>query len=141
MEIKQLRSIDKNVVEAFEHLINQLNPNSPKPTFNDLESIINNESTVIFLAYENGSIVGTTTLVFYNIPTGKKAWIEDVVVDHAHRGKGYGKQLMQYAIEYARNKDTRKLNLTSNPTRIAANKLYQELGFEQYITNMYRLDL
>jgi ribosomal protein S18 acetylase RimI-like enzyme len=79
------------------------------------------------------------TLVFNKIPTGDKLWIEDVVVDKVARGKGLGKELIQFAIKYAKNKNVKTINLTSSPERVAANKLYQKLGFMLRETNVYRL--
>ena len=81
------------------------------------------------------------TLGTYLSPTGRKAWIEDVVVDSAYRGKGYGKMLVEHAIEYARTLSPCTLMLTSNPARIAANELYRASGFEQKITNVYKMSL
>lgn len=141
MQIRELDSVDNATVEAFKRLITQLNPTSSVPQKEDLEAIINSNETFLFVGEKDGEIIGTTSLVFYKIPTGKKAWIEDVVVDNEHLGNGYGKELMQFAIEFARNNGARKLNLTSNPSRIAANAMYVNLGFEVYDTNMYRLDL
>ena len=74
----------------------------------------------------------------YRTPTGCKAWIEDVVVDHAYRGHGYGKTMVEYAIAFIRNTEADTISLTTNPKRIAANHLYQTLGFEKYETNVYR---
>jgi ribosomal protein S18 acetylase RimI-like enzyme len=70
-----------------------------------------------------------------------KVWIEDVVVDVAARGKGLGKDLMLFAIDYVSQKNISTINLTSSPERIAANKLYQKLGFVKRETNVYRLTI
>jgi ribosomal protein S18 acetylase RimI-like enzyme len=90
---------------------------------------------------EEGSIVGTLTLVAFRIPTGVGAWIEDVVVDEGARRRGVGETLMTVAIRLAEDSGARHLNLTSRPEREAANRLYQRLGFEQRETNVYRLTL
>tara|TARA_R110002049_G_scaffold154626_1_gene319223 strand:+ start:9574 stop:9921 length:348 start_codon:yes stop_codon:yes gene_type:complete len=107
----------------------------------DLEDIVNSSNTLLFIAEENNEILDTLTLVFNKIPTGDKVWIEDVVVDNAARGKGAGKELMQFGIEYAKNKNVKSINLTSSPERIEANKLYQKLGFIKRETNVYRLTI
>ncbi len=141
MTIYQVTEATPKLAEAFLRLIPQLNPTSRIPNQQELQEVIETENTYLFVGEENGKIIGTISLVFYRIPTGDKAWIEDVIVDESTRGKGYGNKLIQHAIDFAKSKGILKVNLTSNPTRIAANKMYQKLGFELYITNMYRLDL
>ena len=78
------------------------------------------------------------SLVVFGIPTGIKAWVEDVVVDDGARGKGVGKSLMRHAMEQAKKLGAKTVDLTSRPSREAANKLYQSLGFETRQTNVYR---
>ncbi len=141
MIISQATKATPQLANAFQRLIPQLNPASRVPNQADLQEVIDNKDTFLFIGTENDEIVGTISLVVYKIPTGNKAWIEDVIVDETARGKGYGRKLMLHAIEFAKSRGISKINLTSNPTRIAANRMYQQLGFEQYITNMYRLDL
>jgi len=74
----------------------------------------------------------------YNIPTGRKAWIEDVVVDESQRGRGFGDELVKFAIEYSKSLDARSVALTSRPSRVEANELYKKLGFVQHETNVYK---
>jgi ribosomal protein S18 acetylase RimI-like enzyme len=93
------------------------------------------------LALEEGQIVGSLTLVVFPIPTGARAWIEDVVVDASVRGKGVGEALNQKALELARNDGAVTVDLTSRPSREAANRLYQRIGFVKRDTNVYRFDL
>jgi ribosomal protein S18 acetylase RimI-like enzyme len=138
MKIKELKSVNDDILEAFKNLIPLLAPTSALPTRKDLETIINSGSTKLFIAEEGDDIIGTLTLVFNKIPTGEKAWIEDVVVSKNIRGKGVGKSLTQFAIDYALNKGVKKIDLTSSPERIAANNLYQKLGFRKRETNVYR---
>jgi len=84
------------------------------------------------------TIVGTLTLVVFRIPTGLRAWIEDVVVDESARGRGVGEALTMAAIGLAAGAGARTVDLTSRPTREAANRLYRRLGFELRETNVYR---
>ena len=84
-------------------------------------------------------IAGMLTVGIYHSPTGGKAWIEDVVVDTSYRGQGLSKLLVAHAIEFVKSKQIPSLMLTSNPKRIAANKLYQTMGFERKETNVYRM--
>jgi ribosomal protein S18 acetylase RimI-like enzyme len=81
------------------------------------------------------------TVGIYHSPTGGKAWIEDVVVDENFRGQGLSKLLVLHAIEFVKSQHIPLLMLTSNPSRIAANKLYQSMGFERKETNVYRMIL
>ncbi len=86
--------------------------------------------------------MGTATLCLFVSPTGTKGKIEDVVVSSACRGQGLGRRLMDFALDYARKHHAPlELALTSNPSRVAANRLYQELGFRPYQTNVYKLEL
>ena len=129
------------LLKAFIKLIPQLSTSCILPNQKDLEDIVSSGNTMLFIAEENNNILGTLTLVFNKIPTGNKVWIEDVVVDNAARGKGVGEKLTQFAIEFTANKGIKSINLTSSPDRIAANKLYQKLGFIKRETNVYRLTI
>lgn len=142
MIIEQLTHIDNTVLKAFQKLIPQLTGEPGRyPTKEELQKVIQSEDTFIFVAKENDEITGTLTLVFYHIPSGKRAWIEDVVVDESARGKGVAVSLMNHAISMARDNGILKIDLTSRPFRKAANKLYLKLGFELRDTNYYRLTL
>ena len=131
-------TVDDELVAAFGRLIPQLSSSSPPPSRADLADIIDNPSTVLFLARVDGEIMGSLTLAFYRIPTGLKAWIEDVVVDDALRGRGVGAALNQAALEEARRRRAKDVSLTSRPSRTAANRLYLRLGFVARETNTYR---
>jgi ribosomal protein S18 acetylase RimI-like enzyme len=123
------------------------------PTRFEIDEIVSSQATVLLLAYDDGSgseahvdggdepsapIVGMLTLVMFRLPTGVRAWIEDVVVDTRRRGQGIGEALTQAAIELAVAGGARTVDLTSRPSREAANRLYQRMGFEQRDTNVYR---
>jgi ribosomal protein S18 acetylase RimI-like enzyme len=95
----------------------------------------------VLVARLDGRIVGTLTLVVFRIPTGVRAWIEDVVVDDAARGHGVGELLNVRALEVARSKGAKTVDLTSRPSREAANRLYQRIGFQPRETNVYRFSL
>ena len=97
--------------------------------------------TTVFLARVGGAVVGTLTLVVFRIPTGLRAWIEDVVVDDAARGHGAGEALSRAALDKAGAQGAKSVDLTSRPAREAANRLYQRLGFELRETNSYRYEL
>ncbi len=133
--------MDGDLVEAFDRLIPQLSSSSPPPGRSGLEAIVDNPNSVLFLAMLDGTVVGSLTLAFYMIPTGLKAWIEDVVVDESVRGRGVGELLNRAALDEARRRSIDSVSLTSRPSREAANRLYQRIGFELRETNIYRYRL
>ena len=102
---------------------------------------MNCDDTALFLARLDGAIVGSLTLALYRIPTGVKAWIEDVVVDESGRGTGIGRLLSEAAVDEARSRGAKDVSLTSRPSREAANRLYQRIGFEQRESNLYRFKI
>lgn len=138
IEIKRLDEITPEVTIAFANLISQLTPDCRQLEAQYLQKIIDNENTFVFVAC-NPTIIGTLTLALVSTPSGTKAWIEDVVVDASARKQGVGKKLLQHAIGFATELNISSINLTSRPERIAANKLYQEMGFVLRETNVYRL--
>jgi ribosomal protein S18 acetylase RimI-like enzyme len=130
------------LVEAFTRLIPQLSSSSPPPTPDELEEIAAAPSSVLLVARANdGTIVGSLTLALFRVPTGLRAWIEDVVVDESARGAGVGESLVVEALERASAAGVKSVDLTSRPSRDAANRLYQRLGFEARTTNVYRRTL
>ena len=146
ISVRAATEVDDGLVEAFSRLIPQLSSSSPPPTAAELLSIIGNPNSVLFIAELDGdddvrSVVGSLTLAFYRIPTGLKAWIEDVVVDESARGLGVGEALNCAAIDESRQRGAKNVSLTSRSSREAANRLYQRLGFEPYETNLYRFGL
>lgn len=141
IKIERITSTDSSTAEAISLLLKQLSSQEFSFSERELAALINDSSSSLFLLFAEDKIAGMLTLGTYLSPTGRKAWIEDVVVDSAYRGKGYGKMLVEHAIEYARTLSPCTLMLTSNPARIAANKLYRASGFEQKITNVYKMSL
>ncbi|MGA0217103.1 MAG: GNAT family N-acetyltransferase [Ilumatobacteraceae bacterium] len=145
ISVRAATEVNDGLVESFSRLIPQLSSSSPPPTSAELLSIIDNSNSVLFIAEVESdgerSVVGSLTLAFYRIPTGLKAWIEDVVVDESARGLGVGEALNLAAIDEARQRGAKNVSLTSRSSREAANRLYQRLGFEPYETNLYRFGL
>ena len=131
------------LVGAFATLIPQLSRSSPPPTQSELAEMISAPATDVLVATDvsSGAILGLLTLVVFRIPTGVRAWIEDVVVDGEARGRGVGEALNQYALDLARDKGAKTVDLTSRPSREAANRLYQRIGFVARDTNVYRYEL
>ena len=141
IKIERITSADSSTAETISLLLKQLSSQEFIFTERELAALITDPSSTLFLLFAEDKIAGMLTLGTYLSPTGRKAWIEDVVVDSQERGKGYGKMLVEHAIEYARTLSPCTLMLTSNPARIAANELYRASGFEQKITNVYKMSL
>ncbi|SRR5690554_1939395 len=138
MHIDRLTQVDESTFIAFKKLMPQLTGKEEHPSLEELEKVVQSKDTFLFFAREEEKVIGTLTLVFYRIPSGLKAWIEDVIVDESARGKGVATALIEHALQVAREKGALKVDLTSLPRRIAANRLYQKIGFEKRESNMYR---
>ena len=130
-----------DLVETIGRILPQLSRSSPPPTVADVAEIIDSPASDLLVARLDGRIVGTLTLVIFRIPTGMRAWIEDVVVDEAARGHGVGEALNRFALLVARERGCKTVDLTSRPSREAANRMYQRIGFQARDTNVYRYDL
>ena len=141
IQIEITSTVTRELVSAFERLIPQLSSSSPPPTREHLEHIVGSDSCSLLIARDGQQIVGSLTLVVFPIPTGARAWIEDVVVDSIARGKGVGEVLNREALRIAKERGAVTVDLTSRPSREAANRLYQRIGFEKRDTNVYRFDL
>ncbi len=141
MDIYEVTEVTPELMEAFDRLIPQLSRSNPPPSEEELAFIIDSPASVLLLAEEDGVILGSLTLALFRIPTAMRAWIEDVVVDDAARGKGVGRALNEAALERAREAGAATVDLTSRPSREAANRLYQRIGFEKRDTNVYRFNL
>jgi ribosomal protein S18 acetylase RimI-like enzyme len=145
VSVETATTVDDELVDAFARLTPQLSQSSPPPGRRELEQIVASPATHVLVARDaDRRVIGTLTLVMFRIPTGIRAHIEDVVVDaDAVRGRGLrtGEALTAHALDLARREGAKTVDLTSRPSREAANSLYQRLGFTQRETNVYRLDL
>jgi len=141
--VEEALVVTPQLVEAFQRLVPQLSRSSPPPGEDHLDEMVSARGTHVLMARlgEGGPVVGSLTLAVFRIPTGLRAWIEDVVVDGSARGRGVGEALSLRALEMAAASGARTVDLTSRPSREAANRLYQRLGFVRRDTNVYRLEL
>ncbi len=140
--VDEVTSADPGVLKALGELIPQLSSSAPAFSQSDLEFIATSPATILLVARRpGGEIVGSLTLVVFRAPTGPRAWIEDVVVSEKDRGGGIGSLLVEHALERAKGEGARTVDLTSRPSREAANRLYVRLGFKQRETNVYRYEL
>jgi len=141
--IRQATEQDVEELADVNHLIQQLNPALPPLDRDQWASLIAAPATYIALAQEvnSGLILGMGTLASYGVASGRKGWIEDVVVEGDWRGKGVGRAIIEELLTEARRRGLAAVYLTSHPQREAANHLYRALGFAQRATNCYRHDL
>ena len=139
-EIIEIKSFSQEIYQFICKLTKQLSPKAVVPSEEDFCKMLEDSGFHLFVIQnDNGLPVGMLTVVIYQTPSGRKAWIEDVVVDERVRGQGYGKMLMRHSIDYCGNTGANTISLTSNPSRIEANKMYQSLGFHIYETNVYKI--
>jgi ribosomal protein S18 acetylase RimI-like enzyme len=142
VRIDEARAVTPSIAAAIGRLVDQLSPSATRPTTGELEEIVASPATRLLLARDTDDvIIGMLTLALYRIPTSMCAWIEDVVVEEACRGRGIGEELTAAAVRLAQDADAHMVDLTSRPIRESANRLYRRMGFEPRETNIYRLRL
>ncbi|MGA3216210.1 MAG: GNAT family N-acetyltransferase [Acidimicrobiales bacterium] len=142
--VERVSEVTDELVDVMAALLPQLSSAAVAPDSSALQEIVSSPTSSLLvarLASHPDVIVGAITVLVYRIPTGLHAVIEDVVVDESARGHGVGGALVQAAVELARGRGARHVNLTSRASRQAANRLYQRAGFEIRETNVYRLNL
>lgn len=139
--VRIAESVDADLVAAVTALLPQLSRSAPPATREQVERIVADPAITLFVAEDDGAIVGCLSLVAFEIPSGRRAWIEDVVTDTACRGKGVASALVNAALAHAAAFGARTVDLTSRPDREDANRLYVKLGFAQRTTNVYRHSL
>jgi ribosomal protein S18 acetylase RimI-like enzyme len=141
VQVEVLGKVTDEVVEAFGRLLPQLSRSAAPLGQADLDAIVGCPANTVLIARSAGAITGTLTLVMFPLPSGLRAWIEDVVVDESARGQGIGEALTREALRHAQQAGARTVDLTSRPSRVAAGRLYEKLGFAIRDTRMYRITL
>jgi len=136
-----LDKVSDELVEAFARLLPQLSRSAPRLGPDELDAVVSHQANTVLVARSGGTVTGTLTLVMFPLPTGLRAWIEDVVVDEAARGQGTGEALTHEALRIAREAGARTVDLTSRPAREAAGRLYERLGFTIRESRLYRYPL
>ena len=137
--IIEIKTYSPEYHEAMQRFLNQLTTSPMVLTESMFHQLLSSENSHLFFIMKDEQIAGMLTVGIYYSPTGGKAWIEDVVIDETFRRQGFSKLLVAHAIEFVKSQQIPLLMLTSNPKRIAANKLYQAMGFERKETNVYRM--
>ena len=151
MGVELIEQSSPELVAAMERLIPQLSRSAKPLTAEQTQALVDQDSVYLFVfrtdkpvtaadgnEVEAGTILGMLSLATFAIPTGVRAWVEDVVVDAGTRGMGAGQQLVEAAVAHAQKIGARTVDLTSRPSREAANRLYRRCGFELRETNVYR---
>jgi len=138
IEIFEVTESNEATLKLVNRLLPQLSKSAPPLTSGKLKEIVQSTHVHLFIAQEGVEILGMLSLVVFPIPTGIRAWVEDVVVDESARGKGVGRALSEHALQAANEKGALTVDLTSRPSRVAANQLYQKVGFQLRETNVYR---
>ena len=141
LEIFELKEVCNSYVEPVNRLLAQLSSSGACIDAEQLKALVECGASHLFLAKYKGEVVGMLTLGEYLAPTGRKMWIEDVVVDVAARGLSIGRAMVEHAIGYAKGLGGGALMLTSRPSRVAANNLYRSCEFEQKETNVYKMNV
>ena len=138
-KIVEIKNYSLEYQEAMQRFLDQLTSSPMTLTEDMFNQLLASPNSHLFFLLKDEQIAGMLTIGIYHSPTGGKAWIEDVVVDESFRGQGLSKLLVAHAIEFTKSKQIPLLMLTSNSKRVAANKLYQTMGFERKETNVYRM--
>jgi ribosomal protein S18 acetylase RimI-like enzyme len=138
MEIYEAKEVTDELVEAFQRLVPQLSTTAKAPGRKEVQEMVDSPAVLLFMVREDGRIVGSLSLIVFRVPSGVRAWIEDVVVEETMRGRGIGEALTRAALARAKELGVKTVDLTSRPAREAANRLYVRIGFELRNTNAYR---
>ena len=142
IKVFEVTEMSQKVYDAFERLLPQLSSSAQIPTWDELSDLIASKAGIVLAAVDDEDpeekILGTMTLVVFRIPTGVRAWVEDVVVDKEARGKGIGEKLIRTSIERKKAEGAKTIDLTSRPSRVEAHRLYKRCGFEMRETCVFR---
>ena len=136
--IEELAEVTDEVVEALARLLPQLSTSAQPLDAAAIQAMLASPAVTVLIARSDDKIVGTLSLVVFRIPTGGRAWIEDVIVDNSVRGQGIGLLLTEEAVRLAKAAGARTVDLTTRPSRVAAGNLYEKVGFTQRDTRVYR---
>jgi ribosomal protein S18 acetylase RimI-like enzyme len=140
LRIELSDELTDELVDAFRRLLPQLSTSAAIPDAEVVKEIVSSPVTTVLAARDDEAIVGLLTLAVFRAPSGLRAWIEDVVVDEAMRGRGIGEALTREAVRLAGERGARTVDLTSRPGREAANRMYEKVGFRKRETNVYRYE-
>ena len=139
-KIIEIKEFSPEIYSLVCKLTRQVAPDRNPPSESEFLDIVHSDNSHLFVIQDDSATsVGMLSTGIYRTPTGNKAWIEDVVIDDAYRGRGFGKKIVEYAIDFLRELNVDTVSLTTNSSRVVANQLYQKLGFVRYETNVYKM--
>lgn len=140
MQIETIYSFTPQDYSDIARLMEVLDPTI---TFSEekLQMVVNDSNAHLFVLRDNGRIIGCCTMAVFFSPTGKKASLEDVALLPEYQGQHLGRMLVEHALNEMRKEAPIHIQLTSRPSRVAANGLYKALGFHQKETNVYFLNV
>jgi ribosomal protein S18 acetylase RimI-like enzyme len=141
VDITECTAVDSQLMAALERLLPQFSASAQMPSAEHVRRIVESPATTLLLARDADEIVGMLTLLRFALPSGMRAQIHDVVVDESSRGRGIAETLVRHALDLARAGGAKNVDLTSRPSREAANRLYPRVGFKRHETNLYRYEL
>ncbi len=141
MQIIEVPAIDAVICSGINTLLPQLTGRTDETTMKALQMIIDSEGSTLLAAVEEGKVLGCLLLTVFPVMTGRRGWIDDLVVCATQRGRGIGRELVASALRKARSLGAQSINLTCHPRRKAANSLYRRLGFILRETNVYHYAL
>jgi ribosomal protein S18 acetylase RimI-like enzyme len=105
-------------------------PDSYSSAFEQINTDPNHE---LIVAESNGEVIGTLHLMFLpsvSFQGGLRAQIESVRIDKRFQSRGIGSELMQWAMERARQRGAHVVQLTTHKSRVHAHRFYERLGFK-----------
>lgn len=143
MAVSLISEYTPELRESINRLIPQLSTSTPPLSEEFLRGLLAQPGVYVFGYWDDAAprtLLGMLTLATFDIPTGKRGWIEDVVVDQGARGHGAGQKLVEAAVAHGKSIGAKSIDLTSRPSREAANRLYQRAGFALRETNLYRFN-
>jgi ribosomal protein S18 acetylase RimI-like enzyme len=141
LSIEAVERVSPDLVDAVKRLVPQLSESAPTPTLDTVRAIVESDCTTLIVAKEHDQIVGILMLVLFQLPTGLRARLEDLVIDEPVRGKGVAVAMMKEGMRMAQEAKVRTIDYTARPSRTAANPFYDKLetlGFRRRDTNVYR---
>ena len=141
MRIYRATNVSEKLIQGIANLLPQLSSSATTPSREEIDNLLADKNCHLLVAETDGEIAGMLSLAVVNIPTGRKTWIEDVVVDSKFRGQNIGFELVEQAKKLSQELGAKKLYLTSNPSRQAAHRLYTKCGFEKYDTTLFRIKM
>src|SRR6185312_3803799 len=112
----------------------------PLGTRDDLEAITSDKNVLFIVVKDDKKVIGMATGYLITKFGKRTGFVEDVVVDDGYRGQGLGQKVMEKLLEESKKAGATQMYLTSGHDRVAAQSLYQKLGFKKRDTDVFKLE-